>query len=150
MLTGLGLDDKVSIIGLNYAKRTLNVYFAAAALETEAKLSVLRAFGFPEPDAAVSEFVERSFSIYPTFNWDSTAAERICFSVKTQNPKELPAPSDPGIEKFASGVPQVYSGDREFVSAVALTPSGEAYYKLAAYFQKARESSKAAFAAKPH
>lgn len=150
MLTSLGLDDKVSIIGLNYAKRTLNVYFAAAAVETEAKLSMLRAFGFPEPDARVAEFIKRSFSMYPTFNWDSSAAERICFSVKTQNPKELPAPFDSEIEKFACGVPQAYAGDREFVSAVALAPSGEAYYKLAAYYQKARESSKAAFAAKPN
>lgn len=150
MLTSLGLDDKVSIIGLNYAKRTLNVYFVTAALEAAAKLSMLRAFGFPEPDAGVAEFIKRSFSMYPTFNWESSAAERICFSVKTQNPKELPAPFDPEIEKFACDVPQAYAGDREFVSAVALAPSGEAYYKLAAYYQKARELSKAAFAAKPN
>lgn len=41
----------------------------------------------------------------------------------------------------------MYAGGREFVSAVALAPSGKAYYKLAAYYQKAQESSNAAFAA---
>ncbi|WP_405904731.1 aromatic prenyltransferase [Streptomyces sp. NBC_00828] len=147
LLTGLGLDDKVSAIGVNYRKNTLNVYLAAAAVETETKLSLLRAFGFPEPDAQVAEFIRRSFSMYPTFNWDSSAVERICFSVKTQDPGELPAPFDPEIEKFARDVPHVYAGGREFVSAVALAPSGKAYYKLAAYYQKAQESSNAAFAA---
>ncbi|MFF4276043.1 aromatic prenyltransferase [Streptomyces sp. NPDC001536] len=146
-LTGLGLDDKVSAIGVNYPKRTLNVYFAVQSVATETKLALLRAFGFPEPDARVAEFVARSFSVYPTFNWDSSTVERICFSVKTQNPGELPAPFDPDIDNFAREVPHVYAGGREFVSAVALTSSGEAYYKLAAYYQKAQESSNAAFAA---
>ncbi|MET9736421.1 aromatic prenyltransferase [Streptomyces sp. NPDC006458] len=146
-LTSLGLDDKVSAIGINYAKRTLNVYLAAAEVEAETKLSLLRAFGFPKPDAQVGEFIKRSFSMYPTFNWDSSAVERICFSVKTQDPEVPPAPHDPEIEKFARDVPHVYAGGPEFVSAVALAPSGEAYYKLAAYYQKARESSNAAFAA---
>jgi len=147
-LTRLGLDDKVSAIGVNYAKRTLNVYLAVSAVQTQTKLSLLRAFGFPEPDASVAAFVARSFSVYPTFNWDSSAVERICFSVKTQDPGELPAPRHPEIEEFASGVPHAYAGGREFVSAVALAPSGEAYYKLAAYYQKARGASNAAFAAK--
>jgi hypothetical protein len=146
-LTSLGLDDKVSAIGINYEKRTLNVYLAVAEVETESKLSLLRAFGFAEPDDQVAEFVKRSFSLYPTFAWESSAVERICFSVKTRNPGELPAPFDPDIDKFARDVPHVYAGDREFVSAVALAPSGEAYYKLAAYYQKAHESSNAAFAA---
>jgi hypothetical protein len=147
-LTSLGLDDKVSAIGISYRKHTLNVYLAATAVETKNKLALLRAFGFPEPDARVAEFIERSFSLYPTLNWDSSAVERICFSVKTQNPGELPAPHDLDTEKFARDVPHVYPGGREFVSAVALTPSGETYYKLAAYYQKARESANAAFAAK--
>ncbi|WP_327180537.1 aromatic prenyltransferase [Streptomyces sp. NBC_01334] len=146
-LTSLGLDDKVSAIGINYAKRTLNVYLAVAAVRTETKLALLRAFGFAEPDASVAEFVKRSFSVYPTIGWDSSAVERICFSVKTQNPGELPAPFHPEIETFANGVPHAYEGGREFVSAVALAPSGQAYYKLAAYYQKAREASNAAFAA---
>jgi hypothetical protein len=146
-LTSLGLDDKVSALGVNYEKRTLNIYLASQAVETQNKLALMRAFGFPEPDASVAEFVKRSFSVYPTFSWDSSAVERICFSVKTQNPGELPAPFHPEIEKFASGVPHAYEGGREFVSAVALAPSGEAYYKLAAYYQKAREDSNAAFAA---
>ncbi|MFJ3671301.1 aromatic prenyltransferase [Streptomyces sp. NPDC090106] len=145
-LTGLSLDGKLSALGVNYEKRTLNLYLASQDVATENKLALMRAFGFPEPDAAVAEFVDRSFSVYPTFNWDSSAVERICFSVKTQNPAELPAPFHPEIEKFASGVPHAYEGGREFVSAVALAPSGEPYYKLAAYYQKARETSNAAFA----
>ncbi|MGW7109165.1 aromatic prenyltransferase [Streptomyces xanthophaeus] len=146
-LTRLGLQDTVSAIGVNYAKRTLNVYLGVGEVATETKLELLRTFGFPEPDAEVAEFVKRSFSMYPTFNWDSSVVERICFSVKTQDPGELPAPFHPEIEKFASGVPHSYAGGREFVSAVALAPSGEAYYKLAAYYQKAQGDSKAAFAA---
>ncbi|MEU8577336.1 aromatic prenyltransferase [Streptomyces asoensis] len=147
-LTRLGWDDKVSAIGVNYHKRTLNVYLAAAQVPAQNKVALLRAFGFPQPDARVMEFVERSFSLYPTFNWDSSAVERICFSVKTQDPGELPAPFDADVDRFARGVPHVYDGGREFVSAVALAPSGEAYFKLAAYYQKARQSSNAAFAAK--
>lgn len=147
LLTSLGLDHTVSAIGVNYLKRTLNVYLAMQAVEPETKLALVRALGFPEPDERVAEFVKRSFSIYPTFNWDSSAVERICFSVKTKNPQELPAPFDPDIDKFAREVPHVYEGGREFVSAVALAPSGEAYYKLAAYVQKAQGASNAAFAA---
>lgn len=147
-LTNLGMDDKVSAIGINYAKRTLNVYLAVQAVEVETKIAMLRAFGFPEPDATVTEFIKRSFSMYPTFSYDSSTVERICFSVKTQDPGELPAPFDPETEKFAGDVPHVYPGGREFVSAVALASSGEAYYKLASYYQKAKESSNAAFAAK--
>ncbi|WP_159052358.1 aromatic prenyltransferase [Streptomyces longwoodensis] len=147
-LTRLGFDDKVSAIGVNYRKNTLNVYLAASAVDTGDKLALLRAFGYPEPDARVRQFIERSFSLYPTFNWDSSAAERICFSVKTQQPGELPAPHDEPTEAFARQVPHVYEGGREFVSAVALAPSGASYYKLAAYYQKARGASNAAFAAK--
>lgn len=110
-LTRLGLDDKVSAIGVNYRKNTLNVYLAASAVATDDKLALLRAFGYPEPDARVRQFIERSFSLYPTFNWDSSAAERICFSVKTQQPGELPAPHDEPTEAFAREVPHVYEGD---------------------------------------
>jgi hypothetical protein len=136
-----GLDDKVSIIGIDYVHRTMNVYFGRFPpeyVEPENVLSLLREIGLPAPSGQMLEFVRKLFSIYPTFSWDSSKIERICFSIVTQDATALPARIEPEIGRFASGAPYSYAGDRILVYGATLSP-GEEYYKLGCYYQKPPE-----------
>ncbi|POX43613.1 hypothetical protein C3489_37815 [Streptomyces sp. Ru71] len=134
-----GLDGKVSALAIDYARRTWNVYFNGLSpdhVERGAVQSMLREFGLPEASAQLTEFIETSSALYPTFSWDSSKVERICFSTRTTDPAALPARIEPKLEKFARSVPHAYEGDRVLVYAGALSRSEE-YYKLAAYHQVA-------------
>ncbi|HET8662643.1 MAG TPA: aromatic prenyltransferase [Micromonosporaceae bacterium] len=139
-----GLDDKVTMMGIDYQHRTMNVYFGrfpAECLEPATVLSMLREIGLPEPDEQMLEFIRKSFSIYTTLSWDSLKVERICFAVITQDPMALPARIKPEIAKFAKSAPHAYAGERILVYGSTLSPNGE-YYKLGSYYQMAPETWK--------
>jgi hypothetical protein len=138
-----GLDDKVSAIAIDYAHRTWNVYFSgipAEVKEPQTLQSVLQKFGLPEPSEQLMEFIRTSFAMYTTFGWDSTKAERICFSARSSDPTELPAQFEPQIGKFAKSAPYTYTGERVLTYAGALSPSEE-FYKLATFYQKTSKLS---------
>ncbi|MFE7902154.1 aromatic prenyltransferase [Streptomyces sp. NPDC057424] len=138
-----GLDDRVSAIAIDYAHRTWNVYFSglpAEFIEPETVLSVLRTFGLPEPSERMMEFIRTSFAMYTTFGWDSSKAERICFSARSSDPTALPARYEPQIAKFARNAPYTYTGERVLTYAGALSPSEE-FYKLASFYQKTSKLS---------
>jgi hypothetical protein len=136
-----GLDDKVSIIGIDYVRKTMNVYFGRFPEETvlpETVLAMVRDFGLPEPNEQMLEFIRKSFSIYPTFSWDSSEIKRVCFSVVTPDAEAFPARMDPEIGKFARNAPHAYPGERVLVYGATLSPDGE-YYKLGCYYRKPPE-----------
>jgi hypothetical protein len=59
-----GLDDKVSIIGIDYIHRTMNVYFGrfpAEYVEPKNVLSLLGDLGLPAPSEEMLEFTRQSF-----------------------------------------------------------------------------------------
>lgn len=140
-LARYGLDDRVSIIGIDYVRKTMNVYFGklpAGCLEPETVRAMHREIELPEPSEQMLEFIQGAFSIYPTFSWDSSRIERICFSVVTQDQEALPARLEPEISNFARNAPHAYAGERTLVYGATLSPREE-YYKLGVYYQKPPE-----------
>ena len=130
-----GVDDKVSLIGIDYQHRTVNVYIGTTpeCAKPETVLSMIREIGLPDPSEQVLRLAQQAIGIYATLNWDSSKIERITFAVMTPDPMALPVQVDPKIEQFVRKIPYG-DADRKFVYAVALSADGE-YYKLQSYYQ---------------
>lgn len=134
-----GLADRVSALAVDYAQKTWNVYFnglSAEHVERTAVVSMLDAFGLPEPSERLLDFIATSSALYPTFGWDSPAIERVSFSTRTTGAPPLPGPVGAELGKLARGAPYTYEGERVLVYAGAVS-RGEEYYKLAAYHEMA-------------
>lgn len=132
-----GLDDHVTMLSIDYLRKTVNLYFGklpGECLEPEAILSMLGDMGLPEPSGQTMDFIQKSFAVYVTLSWESPDIERICFAVITQDPVALPARLHPEIERFARSAPRSSSDVRTLVYGVTLSPGGE-YYKLGSYYQ---------------
>jgi hydroxymethylglutaryl-CoA synthase len=131
-----GLADRVGVFGIDYASRTVNVYFnnvPAECFEPTTIRSTLREIGMAEPSERMLALGEEAFGLYATLSWDSPRIERICYAAATTDLATLPVPVEPEIEQFVKSVP--YGGeDRKFVYGVALTPKGE-YYKLESHYK---------------
>ncbi|MET8170346.1 aromatic prenyltransferase [Streptomyces sp. NPDC057456] len=131
----IGLDNRISIIGIDYISKTMNVYFMAAPVEEKTALSLLSDTGLPEPSAPLLEFIQKSFSIYPTFSWDSPEIDRICFSVVSPDQAAYPTTLHPEIELFAKNAPHEYDGERVLVYGATLSRTEE-YHKLGVYYRR--------------
>ena len=133
-----GLDDNVSLVGIDYQHRTANFYFGeipAECFEPKTIVSMLREVGLPDPSEQMLSLGERAFGIYTTLGWDSAKVERITFAVMTPDPTTLPTRLEPKIEQFVRSAPYTYdAADRRFVYAVTASKGGE-YYKLQSYYQ---------------
>ena len=132
----LGLEDKASLIGIDYRHRTMNVYFGeppAECFEPDTVRSILREVGLPDPSEQMLRLGEEAFGIYVTLSWDSLKIQRVCLAVMTQDPTTLSTRLDPKIEHFAKNAPCT-AADRRFVYAVTSSPDGE-YNKLQSYYQ---------------
>lgn len=130
------LTDLVNTVGIDYSKRSVNLYFARPSVESfEAKgiQSILRDAGMPEPSEELLKFCEQAFGIYTTLSWDSSKIERVTFAVKTPDPMALPVHIDPRIEKLVKDAPYSTAG-RQFVYGVSATPKGE-HHKIQSYYQ---------------
>ena len=131
-----GLADIVSLIGIDYPHRTINVYFGGApteCFEPQTVRSMLREIGLPDPSEQMLRLGREAFGIYVTMGWDSPKIERVCLAVMTPDPTALPTQLEPRIEHFVRNVPYGVA-DRRFVYAVTSTAGGE-YYKLQSYYQ---------------
>ncbi|MEU6996635.1 aromatic prenyltransferase [Streptomyces sp. NPDC046465] len=133
--TRYGLADKVDLVGVDYASRTMNVYFAASpeVVAPDTVRAMHREIGLREPSQEMLDFCGRAFGVYATVNWDSLKVERISYSVKTENPLELSARLGAKVEQFLKSVP--YGTDTPKMVYAAVTSSGEEYYKLQSYYQ---------------
>lgn len=132
-----GLGGAVNMTSIDYRRKSVNLYFGNLpdeCLEPKAILSMFRELGLPEPGERALEFARKSFSIYPTFSWDSGKIQRICFAVITTDPTEYPAQVEPDIAKFAKNAPYSYTGKRTLVYGTTFSASEE-YYKVGAYYQ---------------
>ncbi|MBR8641426.1 prenyltransferase [Streptomyces tuirus] len=131
-----GMTDTVSVVGYDYTKRSINLYFTGAPAECftpEGIKSVLSDFGMPEPSDGMLKFGEQAFAIYVTLNWDSLQAERVTYSVNTRDAMALPVDIAPPIEKLVKDGPYGTAGSR-FVYGITVTPKGE-YHKIQKYYQ---------------
>lgn len=134
-----GLDDKVSLVGIDYPNRTVNIYFlgmSAECREPETVRSMLREFGLPDPSEQMLELARQATGFYTTLSWDSSKIERITFAVIYPDLNKLPDRVDveAKIEKFARNAPYRYDADRTGIYGVTSSPRGE-YYKLQSWYQ---------------
>jgi hypothetical protein len=93
-----GVNDKVSLIGIDYQHRTVNVYLGGApaeCFEPKTILSMHRETELPDPSEQMLKLCQKAFGIYVTLSWDSSKIERICFAVMTPDPMELPVRLEP-------------------------------------------------------
>ncbi|MEV0492106.1 aromatic prenyltransferase [Streptomyces atratus] len=131
-----GLDDRVAFIAIDYAHRTVNVYFngiPAECFEPKTITSMLREIGLPEPSEQMLKLGQGAFGLYITLSWDSATIERFCFGVTTTDLASLSVRIEPELQRLAESVP--YGGvDRKFVYGVASAPEGE-YYKLESHYK---------------
>ncbi|WBB61660.1 aromatic prenyltransferase [Streptomyces sp. WMMC500] len=138
-----GLDGKVSAIGVDHRSRSWNLYISGLTPEftrPDAVRATVRDMGLPEPSERMLEFISTSFAMYPSFRWDSTRIERICFSTRTSDPDLLPSRSDPRVATFARDMPTVHGGEPRYVYAGTVAP-GEEFFKLAGYYQLSSQVS---------
>ncbi|AUH39464.1 aromatic prenyltransferase [Streptomyces sp. CMB-StM0423] len=138
-----GLDGKVSAIGVDYRSRSWNLYISGLTPEytrPDAIVPALRGMGLPEPSEHMLEFIGTSYAMYPTFGWDTTRIERMCFSTRTSDPDLLPSRIAPEVGKFARDMPTVHGGDPTYVYAGTVA-RGEEFFKLASYYQMSSQVS---------
>lgn len=135
-----GLDDKVSLVGIDYPSKTMNVYFLGAPAESrepEAVRSMLRELGLPDPSEKMLTVAQQATGFYTTLSWSSSKVGRVTFAVIVTDLAALPARMEvgPEIEKLARDAPYTYApADRKGIYAVTSTGHGE-YYKLQAWYQ---------------
>lgn len=142
-----GLDDKNSMIGIDYPSRTVNVYFLQFPDETRAPETVramLRDLGLPEPSEQMLTLAKQAVGIYTTLTWDSPKIQRITFATLVPDAEALPGriALEPSVEKFARNVPHTYPGPVQGLYNVASYSGGE-YFKLQTYHQLAEGSLEA-------
>ncbi|MFB7248857.1 aromatic prenyltransferase [Streptomyces populi] len=130
------LADRVSLVGIDYPNRSVNLYFGAAPEETfraDGIRSILRDARLAEPSERLLRLGEQAFGIYATLTWDSPDVERITIAAMTPDPTTLPVRIEPKIEHYLDEAP--YStDDRQFVYAITSSPKGE-YHKLQSYYK---------------
>ncbi len=138
-----GLDGKVSCIGIDYGSRTWNLYISGLTPDytrPDAIVATLGEMGLSKPSEHMLEFISTSFAMYPTFGWDTTRIERMCFSTRTSDPNLLPARIEPDVAKFARDMPTVHGGEPSYVYAGTVA-RGEEFFKLASYYQMSSKVS---------
>lgn len=130
-----GLVEKVTLVGIDYAQRTMNVYFGEVAdrLEPEAVRAMLRELAMPAPSEQLLSFAKRAFGFYATLSWDSSKIERFCYSAISADPLALLDRVDPKIEHFLASVP--YGADHPKAIYAATSPTEGEFYKIQAYYQ---------------
>ncbi|RII13457.1 Aromatic prenyltransferase Orf2 [Streptomyces sp. YIM 130001] len=136
-----GLDDKLSMIGVDYPSRTVNIYFLGAPAECrepETVRAMLKDLGLPEPSERMLEMAQRAAGIYTTLSWDSPNIHRITFATMVPDFRQLPDELDvaPEIEKFARNVGYTYDATGKGLYNAAGYSGGE-YFKLQTYYQLA-------------
>jgi hypothetical protein len=114
-----GLDE-VSVVGIDYKRKTMNLYFqvpaaAAGNLEPKTILSMLSESGLPEPDEQMLKLACGAYRIYVTLSWDSSKVQRISFAPRPRPSVDLSAVQarlEPEVKQFMSSAPYAYAGER--------------------------------------
>lgn len=136
-----GLDD-VAVIGVDYKRGTMNLYFqlptgTAGDLAAEAVAAMLRESGMPEPDPRLLEFARGSYRVYTTFSWDSPGIERISFAPKPRRGMDMSiieGRMEPLVQEFLAKAPYAYDGERITISVPKWTAGG-GHLNVGTYYQ---------------
>jgi 6-linalyl-2-O,3-dimethylflaviolin/7-geranyloxy-5-hydroxy-2-methoxy-3-methylnaphthalene-1,4-dione synthase len=134
LLARYGLRE-ASLFAVDYASRTLNVYFdglPAGTLAPDRVRELTGELGIPRPAECVLDRCSRAFAAYFTFTWKSPKIDRVCFPVLVPDPKLVPPTLGPAISRYAREVP--FAGtDRKCIYATTLS-GRETYYKLEPFY----------------
>ncbi|MEU3901897.1 aromatic prenyltransferase [Streptomyces sp. NPDC045251] len=130
-----GLDENVTLVGIDHGHRTMNVYFGEVGecLEPEAVRSMLRDLDMPEPSEQLLNFARQAFGFYATLSWDSPKIERFCYAAIAPDPLALLDRVEPKIEHFLKTVP--YGIDDPKAVYAATSPADGEFYKIQSYYQ---------------
>jgi Aromatic prenyltransferase Orf2 len=136
-----GLDE-VSVVGIDYRCRTMNLYFQVPAavagdLEPRTILSMLRQSGLPEPDEQMLGLACGAYRIYVTLGWDSSRIQRMSFAPRPGPGVDLAAVQErlePQITRFMGGTPYAYAGERIGILVPKWTAAGD-HLNLGFYYQ---------------
>jgi hypothetical protein len=127
--------NKVTGIGVDYRRRSVNVYFSFIDTRDTAKISTMfYDLGFRLPDKDELEMCRQAFAVYFTFTWDSPEIERVCFPIRVFEPDLMPSHLDPLIERFVKGA-RFYSEDRAYIYAITSSRHSQ-YYKVENFYYR--------------
>jgi len=131
-----GLEEKVTLIGTDYANRTMNVYFGEVdeCLKPTMIRSILRDIGMPPPSDQLLNFAQHAFGFYATLSWDSSKIERFCYSAITPDPLALLDRVEPKIEHFLKTIPYGVNDPKAVYLATSPADGGE-FCKVQSYYQ---------------
>jgi hypothetical protein len=95
-----------SIIAVDYAHATMNLYFMVRApLSTTGVVEMLKAMGLRVPTGPELDYVAHGVAINITFDWTSTHVRRACLYVPAPGPSLLPGFLAPNLRDFAARAP---------------------------------------------
>ncbi|MFE4263135.1 aromatic prenyltransferase [Streptomyces sp. NPDC056883] len=143
-----GLDE-VAMIGVDYKRKTMNLYFQftdEGRPGPSAILSLLREIGLHEADQAMLDFAHKSMRANITLSWDSPKIVRVAFAPPPGLglvPSDVPAPIEPNIARFVTTAPVSYDGERMALFGVKWFPDGEyidvcSYYRTSTWYEPYR------------
>ncbi|WUI01348.1 aromatic prenyltransferase [Spirillospora sp. NBC_00431] len=141
LFTRYGLGE-VALVGIDYKRKTMNLYFqlpaaVAGDLEPELVRSLLDEVGMPDPDEQMLELAVGAYRVYITLSWDSLKVERISFAPRPQQNLDLSAIQarlEPKIKKFMTSAPCAYTDERVSIAVPKWTPGGS-HFNLGYYYQ---------------
>jgi hypothetical protein len=123
--------DIMSLFALDYRHRSTNIYFMVKEPGQFTPDMIGKMIGdldLEVPSREILEYCTNTITIYPTFNWESTAAERLCLGMAAPTPEMVPTQLHPLIERYTRQVP-ILSQRRIFIFSV--TPArDETYIKI--------------------
>lgn len=109
--------DAMTILGVDYAQRSINLYFRPSHPSHRGPELLARAcerLGFPTPSAAALAHAARAGCIAVTYGWDAPEVERICFYVAGFRRDDVPD-YHPHLREFARSVPALVDDPRFIV-----------------------------------
>jgi len=118
----------MSLFALDYHHLSTNIYFMVPepGKYTIGKIEkMIGELGLEVPDRQLLDYCKYAATIYPTFNWQSPHAERLCLGMAAGGVENVPTHLHPLLEKYTREVP-IVSPDRMFIYSV--TPGRRDHY----------------------
>jgi hypothetical protein len=115
----------VSILGIDYRHRTVNLYFLKPPgfFESGRLKRMITELGFDVPSDELLRHCSMAVPIYLTFSWTSPVVERLCFAAVAPTPGDVPAHVHPVIDRYVDAAP--FATDRRlFIYNVTMARGG--------------------------
>ena len=118
----------MSLFALDYYHQTTNIYFMIRqpGHATTGKIEkMVGELGLEIPERPLLDYCKYAVTIYPTFNWQSPHAERLCMGMAAGGAQNVPCHLHPLLETYTQNVP-ILSPERLFIYSV--TPGRKGHY----------------------